>query len=180
MSQMTRTAQPQANRLTTAPLNALRMSKIIKSGRPLVIAGDDEPNPRRSGRWLNHIDLDADGSLSGRLSQRALDDLGPGVFGAQVLHQLSGCEITAIHSASKHHPRSPIRADHGHTASRLTAPGCSPRRIASAIASSSGPGTSRPARSEIVQANPWMRIQQTSPETESRSVRPRSGQGERP
>jgi hypothetical protein len=32
-------------------------------------------------------------------------------------------------------------------------PGCSPRRIASAIASSSRPGLSRPARSETVEAS---------------------------
>jgi hypothetical protein len=51
------------------------------------------------------------------------------------------------------------------TTSLRTVPGCSPRRIANAIASSSRPGLSRPARSATVQANRWMGNQQKSTET---------------
>jgi hypothetical protein len=85
---MTRTAQPQSMWLTTASLNTLRMSKIIKSSRPFIVSRNHETHCRLFGQLLNGIDVDTSGSLSGRTSQHALDDLGPGAFGTQILHQL--------------------------------------------------------------------------------------------
>ena len=76
------------------------------------------------------------------LSQRPFDDLGPGSLGAQILHQVSHCKITGVRGTAEHDARSSIGFDHGPTAFSLTVPGCSPRRIAKAIASSSRPGTS--------------------------------------
>jgi hypothetical protein len=79
-------------------------------------------------------------------------------IGAKVLNQISDCRITGIHGTAEQHPRSSIRRDHGRTASRFTVPGCSPRRIATATARSSRPGTSRPARSATVQASGCIEI----------------------
>jgi hypothetical protein len=136
------------------------MSKIIKSVGPLIVAWDYEAHRRRLGQWLNYLDRNPRGTLGSRLSQRPFDDLGPGSLGAQILHQVSHCKITGVRGTAEHDARSSIGFDHGPTAFSLTVPGCSPRRIAKAIASSSRPGTSCPARSAMVQARRWMRNQQ--------------------
>ena len=83
---MPRTAEPQPKRLATAALDAFGMSKIIKSARPLVVAGNDETRRRRFGQPLEHIDPDLCSPLSHRLTEYALNDLGPGTFGTQVLN----------------------------------------------------------------------------------------------
>ena len=98
---MPRTAEPQTKRLATAPLDAFGMSKIIKPGRPLVVAGNDETCRRRFGQPLEHIDRDLCCALGNRLAQHALNDLGPGTFGTQVLNQLSNCGITALNGAAR-------------------------------------------------------------------------------
>jgi hypothetical protein len=133
------------------------MSKIIKSVWPLVVAGHDETHLGRFGHSLNYFHRDPSGAFGSRLSQRTFDDLGPGCLGALMLYQVSHCKITTLHGTAEHDARSSIRFDHGPTASSRTAPGCSPRRIANAMASSSRPGTSWAARSAMVHARPCMR-----------------------
>src|SRR5215217_6920427 len=132
------------------------MAKIIKPIWPLVIAGSDEAQCRGFGHPLNDIGRNPSSTFGSRLSQCALGDLRPGSFSTKALHQVSDSEITTVHGTAKHHPCSSIGFDHGPTASRFTEPGCSPRRIANAIASSSRPGTSRPTRSAIVHDKAWI------------------------
>jgi len=86
VSEMSRTAKPQTKRLAAAPLDGFGMSKIIKPGRPLVVAGNDEACRRRFGQSLEHIDPDLCCALGNRLAQHTLNDLCPGTFGAQVLN----------------------------------------------------------------------------------------------
>ena len=62
------------------------MSKIIKPGRPLVVAGNDETGPRRFGRPLEHISCDPYCTPGHRLAQHPLNDLGPSTLGTQVLN----------------------------------------------------------------------------------------------
>jgi hypothetical protein len=59
---MTRIAEPQTDRLTTAALDALGMSQIIKPGRPLPVAGNDETRRRSCGQPLEHLHLDLRGA----------------------------------------------------------------------------------------------------------------------
>src|SRR5688572_10640533 len=56
VSKMSRSAEPQTDRLATAPLDALRMPQIIKPGRPLLIAWNDETRSRYLGQPLKHLD----------------------------------------------------------------------------------------------------------------------------
>src|SRR5215216_4707336 len=109
---MAGTTEPQTDRLATASLNALRIPQISKPGRPLLVTGNDETRRHSSSQPLEHLDAHPRGALGGRLSERTLDDLGPGAFRAKVLHQLSDSGITAIYSAREHHSRAPIRRDH--------------------------------------------------------------------
>ena len=124
---MSWTAKPQAERLATAPLDGLGMSQIIKPCRPLVVAGYDETRCRRFGQPLEHVDVTC-GALGSRFAQHALNDLGPGTLGTQVLHQLGDRRLTAVYGAGEHHPRPPIGRDHGsthlcpHSSGLLTAP----------------------------------------------------------
>lgn len=73
------------------------MPKISKSGRPLLVAGNDVTHGRCLGLPLNRIDRNPSGTLRGRLAQYTLHDLGPGPLGADVLDQLSDCGIAAVH-----------------------------------------------------------------------------------
>ena len=63
---MTRTAEPQTDRLTTPPLHALGVSQIVKPFRPLVVAGNHETRRRCFGKPLEHLDLDLCGGKSAR------------------------------------------------------------------------------------------------------------------
>jgi hypothetical protein len=98
------------------------MSKIIKSGRPLVVTRTYETHRRCSCQPLHYINRDLGSALRGRLPQHTLDDLRPGTLGTEILHQLRDREITALHRTREQHPRSAIRIDHDPTASRFTAP----------------------------------------------------------
>jgi hypothetical protein len=81
MGQMSRAAKPQPQRFATATLDGFGMPKIVKPTRPLLVAGDDITCGRRCGGPLHIIGADTRGPLRRRLSQDALDDLGPGTLG---------------------------------------------------------------------------------------------------
>ena len=148
---VTGAAQPQPVRHPAPALDRVQTGQVLQPVRPLLLPRNHKPRILRPDPAVQLLDVGGRGPTGGGLPQRAFADGGPGALGTQLADQLGHGRVAAVHGGAEGKASGPFQVGH-HPASRLTVPGCSPRRIARAKATSSALGRSRSARSATVHA----------------------------
>ena len=142
---MTRAPQPETERHPSPALHRIAVAQGGQRVRPFLVTRDDEPAPAslRRRQDLRQIDLRGPGRQG--VAEVAGEHPIPGRSATLGRGHLAHGRFTALHHAGQGEPCTALRPAR-HDTTRIRAAGCSPRRIATAAATSSTPGSCSPGQ----------------------------------